>query len=401
MEKFKELGISEEILKSLENIGFDEPTEIQIKSIPSILEGKDVIAASATGSGKTLAFGSGIITGTIPKNGIQTLILTPTRELAEQIHDALRIFSKYKPLKIITVYGGVSINPQIDNLKNADIVVGTPGRVLDHIDRGTINLTKIKFLVLDEADRMLDMGFIDDVNKILNKCPKEKQMLLFSATIPPDIEDLTNHFMDNPVRIKAEVFVNPKKMNQVYFDVKSNLKFSLLLSLLKKESTGLIMVFCNSRRYVDLVSKNLKKSGIEALAIHGGLSQNKRSNVLSSFNSGKTFVLVCTDVASRGLDIPGVSHVYNYDSPDDSKQYIHRIGRTARAGKSGKIINLISDRDHENFGRILNDFDIDIKKEELPVLEKFDLVLPKRNSFSNKGRRTNSYSRKPIKRYAY
>ena len=390
MEKFRDLGISEEILKSLVEQRFTEPTEIQSKAIPLVLEGKDVIAGSATGSGKTLVFGAPIIQNINSAEGIQALILTPTRELAEQIYNALRLFSKFKPMNVVTVYGGVSINPQMKNLETADIVVGTPGRILDHLERRTIDLSNVKYLVLDEADRMLDMGFIDDVNKIISQCPQERQMMLFSATIPPDIEDLTNRFMQNPIKVSAGCYVDPKKLNQVYYDVKSSLKFSVLTHLLKEEDSGLVMVFCNSRKYTDTVAKNLKKQGIDALGIHGGLSQNKRTDVLSKFHSAKAFVLVCTDVAARGLDIPGVSHIYNYDLPDEPKQYIHRIGRTARAGKSGRVVNLISDRDHENFGRVMRDFDVSIKKMEKPHVDKIEMVTDSPRRPKQFGARRNS-----------
>ena len=388
MNKFKELGISEEILKALEELRFEEPTNIQNESIPHILNGKDVIAGSATGSGKTLAFAVGMIQDSKANGGIQALILTPTRELAEQINLAIRSFSKFKPLNIISVYGGVAINPQFKQLQTAEIVVGTPGRILDHLERGTINLSHIKCMVLDEADRMLDMGFIDDVNKIMSQCPTEKQTLLFSATISREIEDLSNNFMKDPVRVSVECYVDPSKLHQIYYDVKNNFKFSLLAHLLKEDDTGLVMVFCNSRKYVDTISSNLNKMGVKALSIHGGLSQNKRSHTITQFNKKGNFVLVCTDVAARGLDIPGVSHIYNYDLPDDSKQYIHRIGRTARAGESGKVINLVGDRDHENFGKVFRDFDVEIERVEKPHVEKVEMVAEapqRRSSFGGRG----------------
>lgn len=381
-DKFKELGISEEILKAIEELRFEEPTDIQAQAIPLILEGKDVIAGSATGSGKTLAFSVGIIRDAKANGGIQALILTPTRELAEQIYMAIRSFSKFKPLNVVSIYGGVSINPQFKQLETAEIVVGTPGRILDHLERGTIDLSNIKTLILDEADRMLDMGFIDDVNKIISQCPTERQMLLFSATISPDIEDLTNNFMKDPVKVSVDCYVDPKKLHQIYYDVKNNLKFSLLAHLLKQDDTGLVMVFCNSRKFVDVVSANLNKLGIKALSIHGGLTQNKRSFTINQFNKKGNFVLVCTDVAARGLDIPGVTHIYNYDLPDDSKQYIHRIGRTARAGESGRVINLVGDRDHENFGKVFRDFDVQIDRVEKPHVERINMVTeaPRRRS---------------------
>lgn len=373
MSEFRKLGISEPILKAIEEEKFEHPSEIQERSIPLILAGKDVIAGSATGSGKTLAFGSGIIQHLEHGRGIQALVLTPTRELAEQVTKALRKFSRHKPLDIIAVYGGVSINPQIDALRSADVVVGTPGRILDHMERATINLTRIKILVLDEADRMLDMGFIEDVSKIISHCPQHRQTLLFSATITTDVANLSKRYMHNPVKVSAETYVDPRKLHQVYYDVQDNMKFSLLIHLLKNERAGLIMVFCNTRNTVDFVANNLRKANIESLAIHGGFSQAKRTNVMKQFNAGKVYVLVCTDVAARGLDIKGVSHVYNFDIPKDSKEYIHRIGRTARAGKEGKVVNLLASRDHENFSRVLRDNDIEVPKIEVPYIEKINI----------------------------
>lgn len=387
METFRKLGIIEPILKTIEEQGFEVPSEIQEKSIPLVLAGHDVIAGSATGSGKTLAFGSGIIQNSERGKGIQSLVLTPTRELAQQITEALRKFSKYKHLSIVVVYGGVSIGPQIHQLRTADSVIGTPGRILDHLQRSTIRLNHVKILVLDEADRMLDMGFIDDVEKIIRKCPMQRQTLLFSATIPEDIRRLADKYMKNPTKISAESYVDPKKLAQEYYDVKNNLKFSLLVHLLKNEKSGLVMVFCNSRVTVNFVSRNLKSAGIETHALHGGFSQGKRSSTMIRFHSKKAWVLVCTDVASRGLDIPGVSHIYNYDIPKESKQYIHRIGRTARAGKEGKAINLLSENDHDNFSRILREYDVNIVKKEKPYIERINIRRTERPMFKGRHKR--------------
>jgi len=381
MDKFRQLGIDEDILSSLDELGFTQPTEVQQKTIPLVIAGKDIIAGSATGSGKTLAFGSGIIQNVKQGAGVQALILAPTRELAEQISDSLKVFANRKRLSIISIYGGVSLNPQFSALERADIVVGTPGRILDHLQRGTINLSKVKHLVLDEADRMLDMGFLDDVRRIMSQCPMEKQSLLFSATISQDIRDLSRKFMKDPVNISATPQVDPTKLKQVYYQVAGPLKFSLLLHLLKEErSSGLVMIFCNSRHMVDTVAKNLKKNHVDAVGIHGGLSQNRRSNNVTDFNSGKITALVCTDVAARGLDIPGVSHVYNYDIPNDTKNYVHRIGRTARAGKDGLVINLLSQRDHENFGKVIYDNrELVIKKVETPKVPRVETTAASRS----------------------
>ncbi len=373
MEQFRKLAIKDSILKSIEEHGFEKPSEIQEKTIPLVLSGKDVIAGASTGSGKTLAFGSAIIQNLRKDGGIQALVLTPTRELAEQVCRALKKFSKYNPLDIIAVYGGVSINPQIDDLIDAEVVVGTPGRILDHLSRRTIELEHIKILVLDEADRMLDMGFKDDVEKIINMCPKARQTLLFSATISQDISLLAKKYMNNPIEISAEAYVDPSKLSQVYYDVDDKLKYSLLVQLLKNTKPELAMIFCNTRKNVDFVSNNLKLNGINALPIHGGFSQDKRNRVLESFHNNKINILVCTDVAARGLDIKGVSHVINYDIPADSKEYIHRIGRTARAGEEGKVINILASRDYENFRSVIKNDELQIEKLQTPYVEKCDI----------------------------
>jgi ATP-dependent RNA helicase DeaD len=375
MERFRKLNLSKPFLETIKGLCFEIPSEIQEKTIPLTLEGKDVIAGSATGSGKTLAFGACIIEKLHIGGGLQSLILTPTRELAEQVSEALQSFSRHKNLKIISVYGGVGIEPQIKNLRDADVVVGTPGRILDHLERFTINLSKIKILVLDEADRMLDMGFLEDVEKIIEKCNRNRQTLLFSATISPEIALIAKKYMRDAVEVSAESQVDPSKLTQVYYDVDSGIKFSALVHLLKEEKSNLVLVFCNTRHNADFVTRNLRNNEIDAKVIHGGLSQNKRSDVLDQFHEGKVLVLVCTDVAARGLDIKGVSHVYNYDIPKTSKDYIHRIGRTARAGKEGKAISILSQRDYENFQNVLKDDAIKLERLELPYVEKANISL--------------------------
>lgn len=371
--EFEKLGLGPKILKALEDEKFEKPTEIQEKTIPLVLKGTDIIAKASTGSGKTLAFGATILQNTKKDYGIQSLVLTPTRELAEQISKALKKFAKYAPLNIIPVYGGVSINPQIEDLESADVVIGTPGRILDHLARGTIELKRLKTLVLDEADRMLDMGFIDDVEKIISQCPKERQTLLFSATISSDIARLSNRYMKNQVEIAAEEYVDPSKLTQVYYDVEDNMKYSLLKHLLEHEEAKLVMVFCNTRKNADFIANNLKYSGIDSLPIHGGFSQEKRNRIMEDFHGGKVHVLICTDVAARGLDIKSVSHVYNYDIPKEAKEYVHRIGRTARAGKEGKVINLVASRDYENYRNVLKDDSLKIEKMETPEIERISI----------------------------
>lgn len=398
---FEEFGLSNELLSSIQKLGFTKPTQIQEKSIPHIIQGKDVIGESATGSGKTLAFGCGIIDHVTPKEGIQALILIPTRELCEQIKDALKLFSDTKPLSIIAVYGGVSMGPQIRDLTRADIVVATPGRLMDHMRQKTINTSKIKLLVLDEADRMLDIGFINTVEDIIRLCPKKRQTLLFSATLSTRIKELANRYMNNPMKVSAEKLVDPSKLEQVYYDISKDLKFSLLLHLLKTERFGLDMIFCNTRRTTEFVFKNLRANKINAIAIHGGLAQNKRIKTLEMFNNAKIDVLVCTDVASRGLDIDNVSHIYNYEIPRDAKDYVHRIGRTARAGESGKVINLLCDYDHENFSKVKSEYrNFIIPKIEKPLIEKVivtkkdDYERPQQRRPWSNGQRSNSQRRR-------
>ncbi|MBN2142926.1 DEAD/DEAH box helicase [Candidatus Woesearchaeota archaeon] len=365
-------------------IPFEAPTEIQEKSIPPILEMKDVIAGSATGSGKTLAFASGIIQNANRGSGVQALVLVPTRELAQQVAEEFNEFSKYKPLKVACVYGGVGLGPQVEDLKTAEAVVGTPGRVLDLLERNAFRLNLVKFLVLDEADRMLDMGFIYDVRKIMRQCPNSRQTMLFSATITRQISDLAQDFMQRPVEVSVQNFVDPSKLKQVYYDViDDKLKFSLLLHFLKNERGGLAMVFCNTQHTTDFVARQLQKNGIDALAIHGGFTQARRNQVMEKFHSNQFHVLVCTDVAARGLDIQGISHVYNYDIPNDSKNYVHRIGRTARAGKEGLAISIIGQRDHEAFSAVMRISDSRIQRTDLPEFERvrFHHAQPAGGSF--------------------
>jgi superfamily II DNA/RNA helicase len=391
MEKFEKLGIDAPILRAIEEKNFEEPSEIQERTIPLILDGKDVIAGAATGSGKTLAFAVGIIQQIEQGKGIRALVLTPTRELADQVAKVVTRFSQHMPKRfnIATIYGGVAIGPQMTALKRADVVVGTPGRILDHLERGTLDLSGVSMLVLDEADRMLDMGFIDDVERIISQCPRQRQTLFYSATIQGDIATLAKKYMHDPKTISVECYVDPSKLVQVYYNVQDNLKFSMLVHLLQEEETDLVMVFCNSRHNTDFVASNLKLNGIDAIAIHGGLTQAKRKHILDHFHKGKVLVLVCTDVAARGLDIKGVTHVYNYDIPNDSKQYVHRIGRTARAGSNGKAINILSDRDHENFDRVLRDnTDLNIVRVETPYVKRAQMKIPERRDYG--GRRGGS-----------
>jgi ATP-dependent RNA helicase DeaD len=393
MKKFENLGLSTGVLRVLEEKGFQEPTEIQEKAIPLALKGKDIIGGSSTGSGKTLAFASSILENVESNGTIQALIMTPTRELSEQVTNSIAEFGSYKDLNVLAVYGGVGIEQQIKKLKNCDVLVGTPGRILDHLSRNTLDLSKVKILVLDEVDRMFDMGFSKDVEEIISNCPKKRQTMLFSATISPELDYLSKKHTNKAIEISVQSYVDPKKLKQVYYDVEHHLKFSLLVHLLKRESADLVMVFCATRRNVDFVYKNLNSNGIEAHAIHGGLNQNQRNKVLEGFHTKGVKVLICTDVAARGLDISGVSHVYNYDLPAFADDYVHRIGRTARAGKEGIAISLVSSMDYENFYKIERIEDVNVKKLETPYIKRLEVKIERKPFRKNSRQRDSSRGR--------
>lgn len=369
---FEDLNVNGELVRGLNEMGLKEPTEIQEKAIPLIKQGNDVISISKTGSGKTAAFGVPILENIKHGQGIQFLVIAPVRELAVQISNELKKFGKYTTFSVASIYGGVSINPQIEAIKTADIVVGTPGRLLDHLENHKLDLSKIKCVVLDEADKMVEMGFIEDIKRILNKTPKHKQMLLFGATISNEIEEIKKNYMYEPKTAKTERYVEEEYLEQYYYCIKQYEKFSLLVHLLKKEEKDLAIIFCSARSTVEIVTKNLRDNGIKVEMIHGKLSQNRRLRVIEDFHKGRSNVLVASAVAARGLDIKGVTHIFNYDLSRDPEEYIHRVGRTARAGQSGKAITLLSEKDHDTFREILYRYPVKVK--ELP-LEDFPRLM--------------------------
>jgi len=379
--KFEDLKLKQELIKAVKKKGFVEPTEIQKKCIPEVLAGKDVVGQSFTGSGKTAAFGLPMLDKIHSGKGTQALILTPTRELACQIRDMLIEFSAFMKVHITAVYGGVGIEPQIIALRRADIVVATPGRMLDHMNRNTIDLSHVSVLVIDEADRMFDMGFIDDVEEIIRHLPQKRQTLLFSATMPDYVHHLIRRHLRNPHIIKEQEHVAKHLLKQIYFDVGQEEKFSLLVHLLKHKTPGLAIVFCGTKREVDIIEQNLRNQHINSMAVHGGLSQDRRSRAVDSLKSKDIQVLVATDVAARGLDISNISHIYNYDSPKTSDEYTNRIGRTARAGKYGEAVTLLTHKDHNNFRNVISDRNIDIEKEHLPVFEKVHFTQSQERRF--------------------
>jgi superfamily II DNA/RNA helicase len=360
---FTDLNVKTEIVQALEREGIVEPTTIQQKAIPLIQAGKDVIGMSRTGSGKTVTFGVPLIEKIVSGQGIQTLVMCPTRELAVQISNEMKKFGKNVKLNVATVFGGVALDPQIDAMARAEVLVSTPGRLLDHLGRRNVDLTKIKHVVLDEADKMVEMGFVEDIEEIISYTPDKKQMLLFGATICDEIDNIKRKHMADPVIAKAETHVGKDLLEQYYYDVQYNQKFSLLVHLIKEEKElDRVIIFCSSRSTVELLTKNLRVQGVKAEMIHGKMSQNKRLSVIDGFNKDKLKILVASAVAARGLDIKNVSHVFNYDLSQDPQEYIHRVGRTARAGESGKAITLLSDRDYGTFNQILNMYrELDVK----------------------------------------
>lgn len=343
--KFSDLGLSEGIVKTLTDIGYEEPTPIQEQTIKLTLAGKDVIGQAQTGTGKTAAFGLPTIEKIDAQNpNVQALVIAPTRELAVQGQEELFRFAKSKALKVRTVFGGASIEKQIKALKSgAHIVVGTPGRLCDLIKRKVLKIDHIQTLILDEADEMLNMGFLEDIEFILSNTPTDRQTLLFSATMPEPIKKIGVKFMHDPTHIKiASKEMTADNIDQYYIKAKEFEKFDLLTRLLDVERPELAIVFGRTKRRVDELIRGLKLRGYRAEGMHGDLDQNKRLAVLRDFKAGHIDVLVATDVAARGLDVSGVTHVYNYDITQDQESYVHRIGRTGRAGKSGRSTTFVS-----------------------------------------------------------
>jgi ATP-dependent RNA helicase DeaD len=392
--KFEELRVKPQILKNLSWMGLKELTEIQEKCIQNIIDGRDVVGQAETGSGKTIAFALPVLEKTEPGRGIQALVLTPTRELCIQVAGVFTELGRGLDIAVTSVYGGVSIGNQIHKLRSTDIAVGTPGRILDHINRKTIDLSRVRFLILDEADRMLDMGFIEDVEEIIRHVPEKRQAMMFSATVYGVLTSIVRKHLNEPVFIYTKTHVDNSKLRQVYYDITNrNQKFSLLVHLLKNSTSGLALVFCATRHEADIVAENLKKQGLNASAIHGGMSQYSREKSLGKLKNQRTNILVVTDVAARGLDITNITHVYNYDVPKTSKEYIHRIGRTARAGKMGEAVTLLTQRDYDNFRRVCKDEKLDIERAPMPH---FRRVAFDRN-LGNRGR---AHAGKPFHRYS-
>ena len=368
--KFSELNLSSDLLKSIEKMGFVEATPIQAQAIPEVLAGHDVIGQASTGTGKTAAFGLPIIDKVDSKNkAVQALILCPTRELAMQVAAEITKFLKFKRgVFALPVYGGQPISRQIYGLrKGVQIVIGTPGRVMDHIDRGTLRLNQVKMMVLDEADEMLNMGFRQDIEKILEAMKQEKQTVLFSATMSREILRLTKRYQKNPklIKVVSEKLSAPN-VEQSYFAVEQSRKVDALMDLLNFYKPKLSIVFCNTRRQVDKIDKLLHSYGYRCAGIHGDIRQPKRDKIMGMFRKGSINILVATDVAARGIDVADIEIVFNYELPKDVEPYVHRIGRTGRAGKSGKAFNLVSRREIYQLRDIQRYTKVRIEQQEVP-----------------------------------
>ena len=346
---FKSLRLSAEVLRVLDELGYEEPTPIQIHAIPPLLAGGDVLGSAATGTGKTAAFALPLVERLERKaRGVQALIMTPTRELAMQVAEAVHRYGKHLGVTVLPIYGGQPIQRQLFALKRGvQVVVGTPGRLLDHIRRGSLQLGGVRYVVLDEADEMLDMGFIEDIEAILNEIPEERKTALFSATFPPRINELVRRHLKDPARItiKAEVRKTPR-VRQVAYVVPRPHKLEALGRILDLESPTSAIIFCRTRTEVDELTEAMAGHGYSPEALHGGFAQVQRDRVMNRFREGTADLLIATDVAARGLDIQHVSHVINYDIPESPDVYVHRIGRTGRAGREGTAITLVQPREH-------------------------------------------------------
>ncbi len=373
LKKFRDLGISQTMLDALHKKGFEEPSPIQAKTIPFLLANKkDLIGKAQTGTGKTAAFGIPLIENIVPNKGyVQALILAPTRELAIQVTEELASFATAFETRIISIYGGQPIDRQIQRLqRGVDIVVGTPGRVIDHLNRKTLDISKISYMVLDEADEMLNMGFIEDIEEILKMAPKQKRTVLFSATMPSHIERLAKKYMGEYEMISVASEKNAKKnIQQIYFEVAQSDKFEALYRIIDVEESFYGMVFCRTKVDVEEITSKLSNRGSRAEQIHGDLSQGQREKVLQRFRDKKINILVATDVAARGLDVEDLTHVINYSLPQDPESYVHRIGRTGRAGKSGTAITLITPSEYRKMISIQKMANTTIVKQEVPKVQ--------------------------------
>ncbi|HEV7347193.1 DEAD/DEAH box helicase [Telluribacter sp.] len=373
IETFAELGLSEDILRAVTEMGFEKPSPIQSQGIPPVMEGLDVIGQAQTGTGKTAAFGIPVLERIdVSSNATQALVLCPTRELAVQVSEEIGRLAKYvRGVRIEVIYGGDSIDRQIRSLKRGvHIVVGTPGRVMDHMQRRTLNFEEVRMMVLDEADEMLDMGFREDIESILAEMPEDRQTILFSATMSKPIMSITKRFQKDPVLIKVvRNELTNQNIEQVFFEVKPQAKVEVMTRLIDMYHLQSLLVFCNTKRKVDEIVEDLQLRGYASEGIHGDLRQQQRTNVMSKFKAGVTTILVATDVAARGIDVSGLDAVINFDIPLDEEYYVHRIGRTGRAGMSGKAFSMVARDEKFRLRQIENYTKVKIEKGVIPSYE--------------------------------
>ncbi|WP_207705504.1 DEAD/DEAH box helicase [Hathewaya massiliensis] len=371
--KFYNLGLKDEVLKAIDNMGFTEPSKIQEEVIPVLLRGEDVIGQAQTGTGKTLAFGAPILSSLVKTKGqIKSIILAPTRELAIQVKEELGRIAKFTDINLLAVYGGDSIERQIRSIrKGVDVVVGTPGRVLDLIRRKVIDLSGVNFLVLDEADEMLNMGFIDDIEEIIKNCSSERQTLLFSATMPKAIKDLSKNYMKKDAKHIAIVqkSMTVSTVEQYYYEVKAKHRFEAFCRILDVDNPDAAIIFCRTKRGVDELVEGMQNRNYSVEGMHGDMTQTHRLNTLRKFKEGKLQFLVATDVAARGIDVENVTHVINYDLPQDTESYVHRIGRTGRARREGTAYTIITGRELSIIKQIERATKGKIQRKELPKIE--------------------------------
>lgn len=374
--KFQAFNLNPHVAAGITAAGYVTPTPIQVQAIPPVLEGNDVMGLAQTGTGKTAAFVLPILHRLMQgeRRRVRALIIAPTRELAEQIHETINNLGNHTRLKSVTVYGGVGFNPQVEKLRRgAEIVVACPGRLLDHIQQNTINLSSVEVLVLDEADRMFDMGFLPDIRKIIKHVPAKRQTLLFSATMPDDIRRLAHDILNRPVTVQVDHAAPASTVSHALYPVDQHLKTALLLELLKHTDTESVLIFTRTKHRAKRVGQQLERAGYRAASLQGNLSQNRRQEALDGFRSGRFQILVATDIAARGIDVSSISHVINYDMPDTADAYTHRIGRTGRAAKTGDSFTFITREDEEtvrSIERVLG------KKVKRCIQEGFDYKAP-------------------------
>ena len=373
---FEKFGFHPEIMAGIRASKYVDPTSIQEQAIPPILEGKDVMGLAQTGTGKTAAFALPILERLRQgeRRHVRTLILAPTRELAEQIHEAIRALGKRTRISSMTLYGGVNIRPQIQSLKKGvEVVVACPGRLLDHIGQGTIRLSNLEVLVLDEADQMFDMGFLPDIRRILQHLPRQRQTLLFGATMPAEIRGLAREILVDPVTIQVGKTAPVVTVSHAVYPVQQHLKTPLLLKILRQTPTGSVLVFTRTKRRAKRLGEQLSKAGFQATSLQGDLPQNRRREAMEGFRDGSYRILAATDIAARGIDVSQISHVINYDVPDTADTYIHRIGRTGRASRTGDAFTLVAPEDEgmmRSIERLLS------KPLERRTLTDFDYRVP-------------------------